>query len=701
MAVSVSGQDILKDSLYIRTFGVSEYRASLYNYSVTEDENGIFYFANESGVLEYDGSTWKFHSLPDFSLVVTVAAAPDGRIYIGGLNEFGYLSRHDEGQLTYTSLRGLVDPKKELDEIWQIVFHNGQVLFQTYWGLIKYNGETAQLLPIENSWFLPLDNEMFIHSWNKGLGRLEDDTVIYVNGELIFDNEGQEENAFKTLKWIGSEKLLFTEFSGILLLDTITFKSRLWEISSHDELVSDGIYNALHWNDSLYLISTVTNGLKWINLRGEVVKRLTKKDGIDAEVYGNLYQDTKGNIWLPAEGIHHIIWPNQQKLEDFRTLIRSIVIDDSVFVIDNSEGYFESEFPAPLTSATFTFSSPGFDKTDLQYSYMLEGFEQDWSNWTDNINATYTNLEGGEYIFRVKSRIVGGKESKPASLEFCVPILWYQTGWAYAFSSFFLWLLLVAAFKYRTKRLTSQNRILEETIQDRIKEVRLANEELQNKNTELDNFVHRVSHDLIAPLRSIKGLVSITRTEESEQGRNECFDLIDASVNKQENFIKSILEHSVNFNQNVNSEQIYLKKIYDEIIAELTYFEESQSIDFICDFKENFVFQSDPDRVKIVLSNLVNNAMKYHNLDQDNPSIRLTATKESGTVTLEIIDNGRGIEEEKLPDIFNMFYRASYDADGTGLGLYIVRDAMKKMNGTISVSSEINKGSTFTLIFNS
>ena len=151
----------------------------------------------------------------------------------------------------------------------------------------------------------------------------------------------------------------------------------------------------------------------------------------------------------------------------------------------------------------------------------------------------------------------------------------------------------------------------------------------------------------------------------------------------------------------MNSEQIYLKKIYDEIIAELTYFEESQSIDFICDFKENFVFQSDPDRVKIVLSNLVNNAMKYHNLDQDNPSIRLTATKESGTVTLEIIDNGRGIEEEKLPDIFNMFYRASYDADGTGLGLYIVRDAMKKMNGTISVSSEINKGSTFTLIFNS
>ena len=135
---------------------------------------------------------------------------------------------------------------------------------------------------------------------------------------------------------------------------------------------------------------------------------------------------------------------------------------------------------------------------------MLEGFEQDWSNWTDNINATYTNLEGGEYIFRVKSRIVGGKESKPASLEFCVPILWYQTGWAYAFSSFFLWLLLVAAFKYRTKRLTSQNRILEETIQDRIKEVRLANEELQNKNTELDNFVHRVSHDLIAPLRSIR-----------------------------------------------------------------------------------------------------------------------------------------------------------------------------------------------------
>ena len=695
MALQVTGQDILQDSLFIRTFGTADYRASLFNYSVTEDENGILYFANENGILEYDGSNWKIHPLPDFSHVVTVEASPDGRIYIGGNDEFGYLTRDASGLLQFTSLRDMVDQDSSLNEIWQIVFHKGEVFFQSYRGLVRYNGETANLLPMEHSWFLPIGDEMYIHSWDSGLARLDGDSLLFVNKDLRFDKE----NTITTLKGFGSEKLLFTEYSGVYLLDTLTFESRKWDIPGQEEIIEDGLYDALQWNDSLYLLTTIRNGLKWMNNKGEIVKSLTKEE-MDAVQYGRAHKDSKGNVWLPAEGIHHIIWPDEQKKVEINTLIRSITIGDSIYAVNSNQGHFESEMKAPLTSVSFSFSSPGFDKTDLQYAYKLEGFDTEWSDWTDNINKSYTNLEGGTYTFLVKARLVGGEESPPAYLELYVPTLWYRTGWAYAGGSFLVWLLIVGAFRFRTSRLKVHNKELEEVVQERTKELQERNEELRHKNKELDNFVHRVSHDLIAPLRSIKGLVNITRSEETKEGRDECFELMDSSVNKQEEFIKSILEHSVNYNQDVDHEDILLKGLCEEIIKELTYFEGTQKIAFKCQFKDDFQFNSDPSRVKIVLSNLINNAVKYQNFDQPNPEITVTARREYEKTVIEVIDNGQGIEKEKLPEIFNMFFRATDGAQGTGLGLYIVKDAIKRLNGTIDVTSEAGKGTTFRLVFN-
>ncbi|MCP4460456.1 MAG: GHKL domain-containing protein [Cytophagales bacterium] len=698
--LQVSGQDIQNDSLFIRTFGTADYRASLINYSVTEDDNGIMYFANENGILEYDGSIWKLYSSPDFSYVVSIEAGPDGRIYIGGFNEFGYLNRDEIGKLKYTSLRGLIETEKELNEIWQIVFYEGDVLFQSYEGLTRYNGETTSFLPMECSWFLPIGDEMYIHSWDKGLSRLEDDTSILVNTDLIFNDTDNEQNAFKTLKGFGSEKLLFTEYSGVYLLDTVTFKSRKWNIPAHDQIVKDGLYDVMQWNDSLYLLTTIRNGLIWMNDKGEIVKTLSKKDGLDALAYGNAHRDSRGNVWLPAEGIYHIIWPEKQKLDEFSILIRSITIADSVISINSNQGFFKSELYAPLTSISFNFSSPGFDKTDLQYSYKLEGLNQDWSGWTDNINKSYTNLDGGTYTFRVKARIVNGKEAKPASLELIIPTLWYRTGWAFAGGSFTVCLFVVAAFRYRTTRHKTHNKVLEELVRERTKEIRDKNDALREKNTELDNFVLRVSHDLIAPLRSIKGLVNIIRLEKTKKGRDECFDLMESSIDKQEDFIKGILEHSVNYNQDIKYADIVVKDVCSEIIKELTYYQGAQSINIRCDLEDDFTFNNDPDRVKIVLSNLINNAIKYHNYDQPEPEIVVTAENESDRTIIKVSDNGLGIDKDKLPEIFNMFFRASVTAEGTGLGLFIVKNAMKKMNGTISVSSEEGKGSVFTLVFN-
>jgi signal transduction histidine kinase len=118
------------------------------------------------------------------------------------------------------------------------------------------------------------------------------------------------------------------------------------------------------------------------------------------------------------------------------------------------------------------------------------------------------------------------------------------------------------------------------------------------------------------------------------------------------------------------------------------------------DFQEgpNDIFKSDYNQMKIILNNLMANAVKYHNLSQPNPYIRVSFKRTKSVVEIAIQDNGQGIAKENVPKIFDMFYRASPGTEGTGLGLYIVQEALTKINGVILVESELGKGSTFKVL---
>jgi signal transduction histidine kinase len=102
--------------------------------------------------------------------------------------------------------------------------------------------------------------------------------------------------------------------------------------------------------------------------------------------------------------------------------------------------------------------------------------------------------------------------------------------------------------------------------------------------------------------------------------------------------------------------------------------------------------------MKIILNNLMANAVKYHNIDQPNPYIRVSFKRMRNVVEIAVKDNGRGIAKENIPKIFDMYYRASPGTEGTGLGLYIVQEALIKIKGIVLVDSELGKGSTFKIV---
>ncbi len=230
------------------------------------------------------------------------------------------------------------------------------------------------------------------------------------------------------------------------------------------------------------------------------------------------------------------------------------------------------------------------------------------------------------------------------------------------------------------------------------KELNSKNQELIHINKELDRFVYSVSHDLSAPLKSIQGLVNISKLETSNSNKEEYLGKIGQSVSKLDFFIKEILDYSRNKRLDIVHEKIHLKSLCEEIIDNLKYIDNFPKIQFEISGLVDKVITADRLRLKIILNNLFSNAIKFQKRQgTEIPLVQVSYLDSLNSVKLFVHDNGEGIKLELKDKIFEMFYRGTDYATGSGLGLYIAREAAEKIGGNIKVESEYGKGSTFII----
>jgi signal transduction histidine kinase len=223
------------------------------------------------------------------------------------------------------------------------------------------------------------------------------------------------------------------------------------------------------------------------------------------------------------------------------------------------------------------------------------------------------------------------------------------------------------------------------------------NQELTKTNEELDRFVYSASHDLRSPLSSIKGLVNVFELDE-KANKEDYLSKIKSRIETMDKFIGEITNYSRNTRVEVSLELILLKPLIQEIIASLQYTGSTDKLVYEVEVSNDFVLRTDAYRLRIVLNNLISNAIKYSDLSKTKSIISIKAHKENQNSIIEVVDNGIGIKKEFQDKVFNMFLRATERSTGSGLGLYIVKESVKKMNGKIKLESEPNLGSTFTLV---
>ena len=267
-----------------------------------------------------------------------------------------------------------------------------------------------------------------------------------------------------------------------------------------------------------------------------------------------------------------------------------------------------------------------------------------------------------------------------------------------------------------SERIEAQNKLkafnsnLETMVQNRTKELNdeinirkeaedklvYSNKELSKRNIELDNFVYSVSHDLRAPIASVLGLINLAMKDKEIEMVRTYLEKIGGSAIQLDNFIKEILDQSRNSRLDVKKEEILFEPLIDETFNQLRFATSTGvAVEKIVTIKQDGPFCSDRWRLKVILNNIISNSIRYRN--GKNPIIKINVAVGGKKVILEVEDNGRGIAQEHLDKVYQMFYRATDDGAGSGLGLYIVKETIDKLRGSIDITSKEGKGTKIKL----
>jgi signal transduction histidine kinase len=225
--------------------------------------------------------------------------------------------------------------------------------------------------------------------------------------------------------------------------------------------------------------------------------------------------------------------------------------------------------------------------------------------------------------------------------------------------------------------------------------LRKQNEDLIKINKELDAFAYRISHDLRSPLSSILGLIELARTDgHNSKEQTNYFEIIEQNIVRLDSTLREILDYYRNARGEVMIEEVNMEKIINQGFECLKFVSGFNDIEKLVHVVQKTILQSDAYRWSVIISNLISNGFYYRDASRPDQVINISVIIDCDRAVFEIRDNGIGIHEDQLPKIFDMFYRATEKSRGVGLGLYIVKEMIEKMNGNINVVSVYGKGTT-------
>lgn len=224
------------------------------------------------------------------------------------------------------------------------------------------------------------------------------------------------------------------------------------------------------------------------------------------------------------------------------------------------------------------------------------------------------------------------------------------------------------------------------------------NEELRTANEELDQFAHNLTHDIRGPIVSAMGATDILQESESLEEIREVAAMMRAALQKLENYVSDLNDYYLLKRGELKSAPIQFEALAADMQRIFSVEALVQQVAFTSQVVQAEPFVCYEVLLRVILTNLLGNAFKFQRPEEARKEVRLSISVMEGKASIQVSDNGVGIAKASLEHIFQLFYRASSRLPGSGFGLYNVQTALKRINGKIEVSSELDKGTTFTLL---
>lgn len=453
-----------------------------------------------------------------------------------------------------------------------------------------------------------------------------------------------------------------------------------------------------------------------------------------------------------SDGIVHYN-PSYRKTIKVPVLLRSIEASnqDSTYTVAEL-----TKIPFHFNDLHFRFAGMGFTEPgDMEYSYLLEGFDQQWSAFKALSQKEYTNLPAGNYTFKVKARSLQNVISEEASISFTILTPWYQNPLAILFYVLATTLAIVGVVRWRSSSLRLANQQLEKNIEERTVEIKKQNldildknqlleaqkeeieasrEEIENANRviaeqnenlkyinsnlekiveartgelqtaytnllavkqELDTFIYRSSHDIKGPLTRLLGLCHVAKLDVHDKSGLQYINLLETEINYTNRILQKLIIYQNIKTWELKYEPIYVSEVLEKALSQVENFPHFEATAVEKPHEKGCYLLTDGYLVEVAILNVIENAILFNN--NSHPKIRITCEEENTYLLVTISDNGLGINNAITDHIFTMFYRGSEKSKGAGLGLFIAKQALDKLGGHIQLKTLGGWSTTFEI----
>ncbi|MGO4772465.1 triple tyrosine motif-containing protein [Flavobacterium sp. W22_SRS_FK3] len=339
----------------VKNYKRTEYKGGTQNWSIDQDKNGNIYFANNSGLIQFDGSTWRKYSLPNNTPIRSLKIDDSGKIFVGGNSEFGYFKANEKGELQYFSLLKLIKKKdiQNINLIWRIHIYKGEVIFQSFTKALFYKNDKISILnaPRKFQFSFIVNNRLFFQDKVLGILEFKNQKLYPLKGTTVLNDK----EIWAMFPLPNNKILLATLEKGLFVYDYNNVKE--WNTDANVFIKRNTSLGGAIIKNKFIILNSVLNGVIICDLNGKIIQHLNRQKGLQNNTILTSFVDNKNNIWLGLDnGITFINENSPFTYFDYSynigTVYASVLHQNNLYVATN-QGLFFHSWNTPFADEPF------------------------------------------------------------------------------------------------------------------------------------------------------------------------------------------------------------------------------------------------------------------------------------------------------------------------------------------------------------